>query len=480
MRKLIPILTVLMVVSGCSDFIEVEPQSQFTASNFFKTEEDMNLALNGAYDGLQSIGQYGQYFVYFMEVSSDNSIQESSTNSGVVFAAFDIYNVQPSNDVVNTSWNNCYDGINRVNTILDRVDEISMDDQVRNVMKGEAKFLRVLTYFNLVRIWGDVPLITSETTDPILAFKIGRSPITEVYDLIENDLLASIQSLGVSTDPSRASINAAKALLAKVYLTEQKYTLASAFLTDVIGGGNYQLLSSFQEVFSVENESNAEILFEVQFTESGSANAGNIEGSRFSNLFAPIGALQLVDGVGSTSGDNLPSQDLYDAYSAADARLDGTIGTLADGRIYTKKYLDVPLTPYNAENNFIVIRYADVLLMQAEVLNEIGYSAAGLAFDYLNEVRARAGLAPRSNTDVSDQAAFRDAVLLERRLELAFENHRWFDLVRTGNAIATLDGHSATNGPVTLSQNQLLYPIPQAQIDIMNNEELMYQNPGYQ
>lgn len=471
------LLIILWMVSlqACNSFIDVKPESEFTTENFYATEDDIEQAVVGAYDALQAIGEYGQYFVYFMEVRADNSIEESSTSSSGVFAAFDTFSLEASNDVLNTTWTACYDGVNRANTVLGRIDGIDMDEATIEVRKGEMYFLRALTYFNLVRLWDAVPLVVEETTDPIESLNIGRSDATKVMAQVIADLEEAISLLPVTQSESgRATLGAAQMLLAEVYLTQQDYASATTPLDNLIQTGTYVLESDYLDIFSIDNESNEEVVFEVQFA---SGNDG--EGSRLANLFAPIGATELVGNSGTTSGDNMPTQDLYDAYDDDDLRRDASIGVLDDGRFYAQKYISEPDLEYDAENNFVVYRYADALLMQAEALNEVGYQADGDAFTYLNQVRTRAGLTAWDATDLPDQDAFRDAVYQERRLELAFENHRWFDLIRTGLAVEVLDGHEATEGAVSVSDYQLIYPIPQTQIDIMNDTELMWQNPGY-
>ena len=213
MKKIYILLCSFLVISGCNDFVELEPDSQFSSDNFYQSQEDVEQAVVGAYDALQSIGQYGQYFVYFMEVRADNSAQESTTNSGGVFAAFDIFNLQPSNDVLNTTWEACYDGINRVNTVLANMDEVSLDSEIEAVRTGELLFLRALTYFNLVRLWGDVPLTLTETIDPIDAFAVGRAPSAQVYEQIILDLEEALTLLPGINESGRATLGAAYTLL---------------------------------------------------------------------------------------------------------------------------------------------------------------------------------------------------------------------------------------------------------------------------
>lgn len=482
-RKLLILLTpVIIAGTGCSkNFLDLKPQSQGSVDNFYKTAADIDQAVAGAYDALQSIGQYGQNFVYFMEVSSDNSKQESITNSGGIYGDFDLFRVVASNTALDQTWQYCYSGIIRCNTILDRIDPIAMDEATRNIRKGEAKFLRALTYFNLVRIWGPVSLVTREVTNPYDAFQFGRASADSVYAQIIKDLQDAAGLLPASftgKDLGRATKIAAQTLLGKVYLTQKNYTAARDQLETVIDYANanpnaLSLLTSFADLFKVTNENNKESIFEVQFVKGGVG-----EGSRFVNLFAPANTTQFTNGIGTALGDNEPTTNLADAYAAGDVRKAVTIGAIADGRTYAKKYVgqDVPGLANDAGNNFIVLRYADVLLMYAETLNEIAYDASGTgdAWKYLNNVHQRAGLTAVTTAGLPDQAAFRLAVENERRLELAFENHRWFDLVRTGRA---LDVMNASGGGFTVKKHQLIFPVPQSQID--TNPDKIKQNPDY-
>jgi hypothetical protein len=271
--------------------------------------------------------------------------------------------------------------------------------------------------------------------------------------------------------------------LGKVYLTQRNFAQAAATLKEVIdqaAENKYMLLPNYADVFRVTNENHRESIFDVQFKKGGTG-----EGSPFTNQFAPRASGTIVTKVGPGLGYNIPTQDMDDAYEPGDLRKAVSMsagymnGSTFVASKYVTKYLDVPFQANDADNNWPVLRYADVLLMYAEALNEQGFVADGPAFDYLNQVRARAGLPARTavNADpalqVADQAAFRLAVEQERRVELAFENHRWFDLVRTGRAIDVMAAHG-----IAIEPYQLLYPAPQSQIDI--NPAIITQNPGYQ
>lgn len=466
-KKIFKFIIVIVFLSSCSEEkIQLSPISQENSGNFYKTPEQIEQAVVAVYDGLQSNGEYGQAFIYLMEVRSDNSRQQSTTSSGGIYGDIDLFRVEATNNVIDLAWKSCYKGIQRCNIVLNRIESVGNNPK-KNVQIGEAKFVRALTYFNLVRLFGDVPLVIKEYDDPFEAFNLGRTPSTEVYTQIIKDLTEAIQSLdNKAIRPGGVTKNSAYALLGKVQLTLGNFTEAITALKSVSG----KFLTSYGGNFGIANENSAESLFEIQFKKGGTG-----EGSPYANLFAPFGATELIGSIGTTLGDNLPTKDLYDSYQVNDLRRSVTIGTASTGVLYTKKYLDTPSSDRDGGNNFIVLRYGDVMLMLAEALNEKEYVADGEAFALLNQIRNRAGVNLLSATDLVDQKSFRQAIANERRWELAFENHRWFDLVRTGKAIEVMNAHKSETGVhKTVTQNDLVYPIPQSQIDTAD----LTPNPG--
>lgn len=473
-RYFFSLTIILLLLTACEREIELSPVSQTNADNFYKTATDIDQAVTAAYDALQTTGQYRQNFFYFMEVASDNSRQESLTNSNGVYGDFELFRLNPSNVVLNTTWVDCYRGIQRCNLVLSRIGDVPVNESQRAIYIGEVKFLRALTYFNLVRLWGAVPMVLEETTDAFEAFAVGRTDEALVYEQIIRDAEEAAALLPVrQSEAGRATKGAAQTLLGKIHLTRKNYAQAAAVLREVVDAGTYTLLADYAKLFGPANENNGESIFEVQFKE-----ASNGEGSPYPNLFAPVGALPLVGGIGQTLGDNLPTLDLYNSYAEGDVRKNASIGTI-NGALYTKKYQDVPAQNGDSDVNAIVFRYADVLLMLAEALNEQGYVPGGEAFSYLNRVRIRAGVDSLTAAQVPDQAAFRQALERERRHELAFENHRWFDLLRTGRTLDVINAHTGSTAPFQINEYQLLFPVPQVQLDIVNNPALFSQNPGY-
>lgn len=467
MKNLLLILTIPFLITSCNNFIDLDPVSQQNANTFYKDSLEMDQALTAAYNALQSIDQYGgDGFSSFMEVTSDNTWNENVTMGGGAYASFDNFIVDPTNIQVQKTWVACYDGIQRCNIVITRLeknDEISEDFKLRK--QGEAYFLRALTYFNMVRIWGGVPLITEEVTNVNDAFNHTRSTIEAVYEQIIKDLEFAAKYLPVSYNSSnmgRATKGAAQTLLAKVYLTRNDWQQALSLLNDVITSGQYDLLNNFADVFSVDNKNNKESIFEVQFDKT-------IEGQGY------MGGDPLITG---SDVNNLPSANLLKLFEEnPDDRKEASVINLGvqGWRLY--KWHDTKGTNNGMGFNIIVLRYADVLLMAAETMNELGYGQPK-ALEYLNLIRKRSHALEYTNLDLPNQEAFREAIAKERRLELAFENHRWFDLLRTNKAIEVLNkSNGASIYPISVKPYQLLFPIPQAEIDASGHK--LEQNEGY-
>ena len=458
---------IILIIGICSttlfsckkSFLTLVPQSEATDVAFYKTTADITNAVNAAYAPLQ--GMYYGTFVTMMEARGDN-VQDLNpgANAGTEYD-IDQFIAKSDNTDIQGTWGSIYNGISRCNNTLSHIDVVTAP-ALKTQYTGELKFLRALHYFNIVRMWGAAPLVLSPISASDAA-ALSRSSVPAVYAVIESDLTAAIALLPVTytnaADLGRATQGAAKALLGKVYLTEGKYVQAVSTLKDLIATGNaygYTLLPNVASVFDVNNKMNAEIIFAVRYNKT-IANQGH----------------------GLNSYFNQPGLDpkLLNAYEASDARRDllNTV-TLDANDKPVKKYYDT-FDPNNKTlgNDFIVLRYADVLLMYAEAENEVGYSSD--AFTYLNAVRTRAGATPFSASILPDQATFRTAVLQERRLELPLELHRWFDLIRTNTAIAALQNSGLT--PITIQAYQYLYPIPQTELNISTNKTGFTQNPGY-
>ena len=335
--------------------------------------------------------------------------------------------------------------------------EAIFDETLKKQYEAEARFIRALTYFNIVRLWGDAPIIL-RVISVEESLEIGRSPAHEVYEAIEEDLqfaASNLPSSYAAQEFGRATSGAAKTLLGKVYLSQNKYSEAITILNEV--AGQYSLLNDISDVFDTENKNNNEIIFSIRFNKE-------IQGEGHSLWFA----------VSDLSISPFTSK-LVNAYTVSDTRK-SLIEYQAVGNLFVPaKFHDTESAFRNFGNDYILLRQADVLLMLAEALNEQSYQSNGDAFNYLNDVRIRANLSPVTSSEVSDQASFRDAVLNERFLEFPFEGHRWFDLIRTNTADTEINSGIG----VSIQEYQLLYPVPQVEIEKINNESLIYQNEGY-
>ncbi|TWF34933.1 SusD-like starch-binding protein associating with outer membrane [Chitinophaga polysaccharea] len=453
----LPVL--LLILASCNKkFLDLTPVSTIAPGQFFKTASDAVTAVNGCYASLAQGSQYGATFEVLMEARADNfTDQDPSSNAGQNYQ-INRYSDNPGNTNFYNAWVGVYNGIFRCNTLLTAIDGINMDESLKNRIKGEARFIRALSYFNLVRLWGPVPLLTA-AVDPVQAATLKRDDVAAVYKQVEEDLVfaaANLPATYAATDLGRVTSGAAKGLLGKVYLYQKKYTAAQTVLQEVIDSKAFTLLPKVADVFSTSNKYNAEILFAVRYAK-GVANQDH--GFWYAN-----------------SQTITVDTTLLKAYNAADLRrpLSESVKPTGNANMMPRKFVDDPVNG-NAGNDFPVLRFADVLLMQAEVLNEVGYSTGGNAFTYLNMIRTRAGLSTLSATDLPDQTSFRNEIYLQRRLELPFECDRWFDLVRSNRAITEI----LANKKVVLPSFRLIYPIPQQEIDIMNNKATFPQNQGY-
>lgn len=462
--------------SSCSDFLEQNPQTDLSENDFYKTADDILSAVNGAYSSLQEGDIYGNWYV-FGEIPSDNTRNQLS-GSVTTQNEFDQFYIDTQNSMIANFWKAAYKVINRTNTILGRIDGIEINTELANRYKLECKFIRALMYFNLVRVYGDVPLVLKEISISE-SYDILREPKENVYNQIIADLKEA-QDLPVSystAEDGRATQGAAKALLANVYMTLHKYAEAETILAEIINSGRYSLLENtpgslnidgYKNVFSPVNHNSKEGIFEIQFLKGGYG-----EGSNYANNFAPENSGTNVVAVGGTGGNNIPEMDIYNAYEEGDLRRDFSMSLgYYDNRKnnewvesrYVCKFMDVPYLNNDASNNYPVIRYADVILMYAEALNQNGKTAE--ACKYLNMTRRRGfGYQTTETSPVdlqtTDKAQFALMVEQERRVELAFENHRWFDLIRTGRAVEVMRSKG-----FSLNETNLICPIPQKQIDV--------------
>ncbi|MCK9640296.1 MAG: RagB/SusD family nutrient uptake outer membrane protein [Prolixibacteraceae bacterium] len=479
MKKLIFFIVVInsFLNIGCKkEFTDLNPVDRLSDKLYYKTANDFKQASIAAYTSLRST-----YYTWwaFSELTTDNAI--CLTPDGNMYFAFDQLTLTPDINNLNLLWVDSYKGIGRCNTLLGRIENVAIDENLKKQYVAEAKFLRALFYFNLVRVFGDVPLVVKEINTVDESFTYLRVQGKTVYEQIVRDLkdAGSVlpEKYTVNTDIGRATKGAAKSLLGKVYLTLKDYSNASLILKEVIDNASvygYKLLPDYASIFDPKNGNNAEIVFSVQYSADGNL------GSPWANTFIPQKSGNTITPSGSENDYNLVSNDLYNAFEIGDLRKAVCAATFISGGVtyyYTRKYLDNNPTRGNFDNDWIVIRYADVKLMYAEALNETNLPGAS---QQLNEIRARAGL---NVTTATTQSDMRLAIEKERRMELNLEGHRWFDLTRTDRAITVLNAYFTANGiittngsPVTLTTNKLLFPIPFNQIAI---NPAITQNPGY-
>ena len=470
------ILFVLFLMVSCKkDFIELTPVSTVAIDVLFKTDKDYQDAVVGAYSILRV---QGPNIWNFSDLPSDDTEQQFLTSVSQV--SIDNFTININDNLLINTWRNYYNLISRCNLVLSKLataDAAVITNKDRHT--AEAKFLRALAYFDLVRIFGDVPMVTTPLTTEE-AYKSVREKKDKIYDeVIIKDLQDAETKLPLKytgADVGRATRGAAKALLGKVYLTRKDFVKAEAKLQEVTTMG-YALLPNFNDLFDYQkDEHHSEYIFDIEYEENISL------GSSFTNTFAPAYANVLtfygITGQGGSAGS--PSEELFTLFPPNDKRKDITVAKgytdnngvyiptpTFDIRTFTKKYFTKTVRANDSKANWKVIRYADVLLMYAEALNENGKTA--LALENLNKVHVRAGLAPLVNLT---QTGLREAVYLERRLELYLEGHRWFDLVRTGRALAVMQSRG-------MKDYMTVFPIPLGQIQIINDPAVFPQNPGY-
>ncbi|GAA3951753.1 RagB/SusD family nutrient uptake outer membrane protein [Hymenobacter algoricola] len=477
--------------SSCSkDFIDLNDPTRLPSADGYTDSLSIVTGVTAAYSSLQDLygnGSNRGLFV-FAEIPSDNSF---TVSSGELLNEFNDFTLASSNPRLQSQWLVTYRAIARCNVILSRAGGVKLTAATRNRYFGEVRFIRALAYFNAVRIWGDIPLVTTEITSIADAYQFGRMPKEQVYALIEEDLAFAENNLPATqtgVNLGRITKGAAQGLMGKVLLTQKKYDAAATALKKVIDGNAYALQAAYANIFLTTNELNTEILAAARYTKGGLG-----IGSSFSTWFMPVlpaaVALTVNGNVGTGQQFNSVDPDLVAAFTASgssDVRAAASFGASTVGTLtqyYTKKYSDVPTSAFDAENDWIILRYADVLLMYAEAVNEQGGPNA-LALDAVNRVIRRSRNLPVATPApaVDLPAAISRADLttrleLERRLELNFEGHRWFDLVRTDRAIPVMNAFFTRTGSASrLDNNKLVFPLP---IQEIQTNPILTQNTGY-
>lgn len=484
--------------ASCSEsFLDQTDPTKVGVNDFYQNETQLKQALNGVYSILQSITN-GAYLAG--EFQTDNTtidLNPSDRGGAGSWEAFEYATVNSGNNEIATIWNNYYSALYNLNTTLEKIAKSNVSDAAKKEVEGQLKFIRGYLYFNLVQYFGDVVIVTSTVSTPDPAFDLVRSPKEAVWAQIETDLKEAATLLpekyAAAGDKGRATKGAALGLLGKTYLTTKKYDLAVTTLKEVTKLG-YSLNSNYADNFDPGKKNGVESLFEIQY--KGGDDSG--EQSNFQYVFAPRVSKGAVTGyaAGGNGGRNCPTRDMMSVYETGDLRKDISLktGFTLDGKFYPVPYVNKYNYPHSiigrTDTNWPILRYSDVLLMLAESLNEqSGPTAESLG--YLNQVRKRAGLADLNGLD---KASMRTAVLKERRVELAFENHRWFDLKRTMTAaewVTFMNAHGAreranptidrggvpfNSTDYVFSEFEYVLPIPAPQI-LINNK--LVQNQGY-
>ena len=464
--KYLALFFVGALITSCEDdFLEPELTSAINGGSYFNNAVELETAVINMYDGLQGVNSTSandnhstQIEFYLTEMRSDNTRTKAQEGEA---AQFESYAVEATNGIVADYYRSFYNVIFRANLVLENL-SVAGDDAAQ--FEGEARFVRAYAYFNLVRLYGDIPLITSliGPADTDLAYT--RVSTDDIYDQIQSDLNFAVSSLNNSYT-TRASKAAAQSLLAKVELTRGNYGEARSLLESVINDYDYQLESNFSDVFY--DEDNSETIFAIGYE------TGGIDSQNFS--------AEWLNAVGRTSGVNYVTADvraLFDTHGGSRTAVSYRQDESQPQEYQVAKYFPngelgpvYASDPTKAGNDWIVIRFADVLLMHVEsILGNSNETSDVTARNSFQLVRNRAGL-----TDPVTLITKQD-LINERRVELAFENHRLFDLMRMGVAQDVLSAFSAVNG-YGFSSTDLLLPIPQVEIGL--SKGVLSQNPGY-
>lgn len=469
-----------LVLGSCEDDLDVVPQDKIAVEDFLKVPENALQLVNGVYNKNLEYNMHGFSWVGVSSITSDDADKGSTPgDTGSDKNRLDALEFVSSSTSFNDVWKARYQGIGRANKALFYLDQFQIDDALKNRLIGEVKFLRALWYFDLVRCFGGVPVVVSEIdindTAEIDAVVWTRKTKAETYAQIQEDLLDAINRLPLKnqyapSEMGRATKGAAQAILAKVYLYQENWQQAFDLTTEVMASGQYDLLASYADVWRQVGENGSESIFEVQATLTNGI-------QDYTNVQGPRGTPDLGWGF------NTPSESLSNAYEPGDLRREATImfvpGTLWDGlqapttwtnpRYNYKAYQSAIAEDWDGNKavtakNLRIMKFSELLLIRAESAFKLGNS--GEALLQINRLRHRAGIADLGLVTLQD-------IYKERRLEMAMEHDRWFDLVRTGQAAAAM----AANGKNFITGVHEVFPIPQDQITA--SKGLLIQNNGY-
>ncbi|GIZ08623.1 RagB/SusD family nutrient uptake outer membrane protein [Flavobacterium sp. UMI-01] len=521
------ILFSILSLSSCSDYIDVENFNQISSENFYRDETELSLAVNGCYNTLRAPIAFEWML---SEIRSDNTFMNNTgtTNAqNLQVYSNDIFQAPSFDLFIESYWATTYTSIRSINALLqglktsynastgtiDYNGSVAVSDAIRKTTAGEASFMRAYHYFNLVRLYGGVYLLDRPITSEE-ALNLSRASVDDIYKFIIADLKnASANCISTTfagttaANKGRATAWAAKALLAKVYLTRGQKSDALPLLTDVIANSGYSILTgtgAYANVFASTNELNAEILFAIRFKSGGLGYGSSLANLFSSNTNAVTTQTGLPVPAGTRGAYNNPTEELYNSYSASDVRRNYNIkvykptptSVSTTWTYWASKHITTVGVANDSELDWPVLRFSDVLLMYCEAVG----TANTTTLDYLNRVHTRAGLTAYTLTNLASTAAYESAVANERRWEFALENQRWFDLLRFNTTMTTItakgvmDNHFSLmtafyaqyDNPFTLLQLQAhtadpkfkLLPIPNIEI-VTNTKNKIPQNEGY-
>ncbi|GHU89646.1 membrane protein [Bacteroidia bacterium] len=492
MKKLLFYILIVLIIGlqSCVD-LDQAPYSTLTPENFFKNEADAKSAVMSAYSAFTNTDIFNQFSeTIHTQGTDDSEWGYGRSTANVDKNDFDQYAYTPESNLIYRVWKGYYAGINTCNYAIDNIEAMlsgRISDTRRKQLIGEAKFLRAYFYFAMARYWGDVPLVTKQTTS-LDRLEVPKEPVEKVYALVIEDLEYAVENLPLKSeytksDLGRATKGAALAQLAKVYLTLENWQKVVELTGQVMQMG-YTLYSNYADNFDITKKNGAESIFEIQFL-GGDGNPGSIYNGFFRPPFVTINGW-------AGYGDDPVTKNLYDAYgTSGDKRRDVNV------RLYTRteypnmnvsiqfpyycnKYLDFSTTATrsSSSNNHVVLRYADIYLMRAEALGRMNVNDPN-AYEYLNIIRRRAHGFPVDQPagcdikPVGSVSGFVNIILLERRLEFAFEAHRRYDLLRTKTLKEAMMAQNPDIGN-KVSEKHYWFPVPQAELDA---NRLLEQHP---
>ena len=484
------IAAAFFLLASCQkDFLERKPKGQLTFDTFFENEEQATQAVNAIYGNFRSWEMCAFPWLGITDMISDDADKGSTPNDGLYLLEIDNFTFDATSQVFSQSWGGTYRTIFRANIAIENIPKVDMEDELKNRLVGEAKFLRAYCYLRLVQWYGEIPLITRTLNDDEF-FTQERRPLSEVYGVIEQDLLDAVTALPekskyANNDLGRATKGAARGILAKLYMVQHDFAKAEKYALEVINSSEYSLLDRYADNFMQVGENGDESVFEIGAVALQAAVAG--PGA------TPYNMIQGVRGIPNLGwGFNRPSDNLVAAYEPGDPRRQATIiyvgEVLPDGATIVQDNPDILNERFNQKawvpahaglqdngpGNIRLLRYSDILLLAAEALNENGKAAEALP--YLEMVRKRARgtnnfILPEITT--ANQTELREKIYHERRIELAMEQNRWFDLLRWGRAPEVMQ---AAGKNFVEGKHELL-PLPQTEIDLSGGH--LEQNPNY-